>query len=103
MNDSVPGLNPVDRAKQSQEKKRKKSVAHYTLWGYMGCVVNTTLTERKSPMPNCHEMKPSEAYTCTQCGLELVVTQSCSCEPGCNHCSPKEFSCCDQPLVKKEG
>jgi len=54
-------------------------------------------------MPTCHEMKSNEAYTCTTCGLEIVVQQACSCEPGCSDCPPKEFSCCDQPLVKKES
>jgi len=54
-------------------------------------------------MPTCHEMNANEAYACSKCGLEIVVKQSCSCEPGCNECPPKEFSCCDQPLAKKEG
>jgi len=48
-------------------------------------------------------MKPNETYACTKCGLEIVVTQSCSCESGCDSCPPQEFSCCDQALVKKEG
>lgn len=54
-------------------------------------------------MPTCHEMKPSETYICTKCGFEIEVKQACSCEPDCDACTPQEFSCCEQPLVQKEG
>lgn len=56
-------------------------------------------------MPNCHEMKQGQIYTCGDCGLELQVVNECkdcgtdaeTCE-----CGPCTFVCCDEPLQLKQ-
>ena len=61
-------------------------------------------------MPNCHEMKSGEIYTCSDCGLELQVVKQCGdpanapADCGCyQHSSPDNtLSCCGKELVKKK-
>jgi len=59
-------------------------------------------------MPNCHEMREGDVYTCEECGLELQVikeckeagtpAEECACHPDADPCT---FSCCDKNMVKK--
>jgi hypothetical protein len=61
-------------------------------------------------MPNCHEMKKGDVYTCLDCGLELQVIKECkdygnppdrrSCHTSGGACS---FSCCGKDLAKKQS
>lgn len=57
-------------------------------------------------MAQCHQMKVGEIYMCKDCGLELQVVKSCveeeAPEESCS-CTPCQFVCCDQDLVKKES
>jgi len=54
---------------------------------------------------NCHEMRLDEVYACKDCGIELKVVKECKdCgEPAetCE-CEPCTFTCCGEPLTKKE-
>jgi hypothetical protein len=62
----------------------------------------------ENAMPNCHEMKNGEIYSCEDCGLELQVikeckdsgkpAEECGCHPAAGPCT---FSCCGKDLVKK--
>lgn len=56
-------------------------------------------------MAHCHEMQVGEVYVCKDCGLELKVVKAC-CDAGtpqesCS-CTPCQFVCCGEELVKKE-
>ena len=51
-------------------------------------------------MANCGDMNIGDIYKCEVCGLELQVTQVCSCgteEEGCT----VPLQCCGRDMVKK--
>ena len=60
-------------------------------------------------MASCHDMKEGEVYTCSECGLELLVIKeckdsgepvdSCTCHDDDSVC---EIACCGEKLKKKK-
>jgi len=57
-------------------------------------------------MAHCHDMKKGEVYVCQECGLELKVVKECReaetpAEQCC--CTPCQFVCCGEELVKKRS
>jgi hypothetical protein len=56
-------------------------------------------------MIHCHDMKVGEIYVCKDCGLELQVVKACrdaeAPEQSCS-CTPCQFTCCGEELVRKE-
>ena len=56
-------------------------------------------------MPNCHEMKVGDIYTCEECMLELLVINECKDSevlPDDCQCEPCSFVCCGEELKKKQ-
>ncbi|MFO7556587.1 MAG: hypothetical protein R6W88_15410 [Desulfobacterales bacterium] len=52
-------------------------------------------------MANCAEMKVGDIYKCESCGLDLQVTQTCSCgSEGEDACSAP-LQCCGKDMEKK--
>jgi hypothetical protein len=53
---------------------------------------------------SCNDMKVGEIWACADCGLELQVVKACSDEGEGACCSERcEFTCCGEPLRRKEG
>ena len=61
-------------------------------------------------MPNCHDLKKGEIYTCPDCKMEIQVIKEC-CDPSeaspdspCFQPSSKEntLACCGQEMQKKQ-
>lgn len=52
-------------------------------------------------MANCCDMKEGDVFVCNQCGLELKVSNPCSCEPGEAGSCNVPLQCCGKEMVKK--
>jgi hypothetical protein len=55
-------------------------------------------------MPNCHELKEVQVYTCEECGLELWVVkefEECGAPADECGCEPCTFICCGEELKLK--
>jgi len=52
-------------------------------------------------MANCADMKEGDVYTCDSCGLELKVTNTCSCGTGEEGACSVPLQCCGKDMAKK--
>ena len=51
-------------------------------------------------MTTCHDLKKGDVLYCEECGLELKVSEDCSCSDD-GACSEQGFICCGMDMKKK--
>ena len=52
-------------------------------------------------MANCCDMQKGDVFECKACGLELQVTNPCTCSAGSEDACTVPLMCCGKEMTKK--